>query len=265
MRYSARMINTEARRHGGIQNEELRIKNGSARRCRQRSGHSEFLILNSEFLGTLVLASALLLIVAIPGSAGKKPKGAPLARLPNRSAEIADLALPNPAQKCQNWAWAAVVEAILQAQQVPLKQNFWVQKVNGSEICVEALPTPQALGRAIDGRYVLDDGRKMRLQSRYFGGAPTTPDDVIAPLRQGTPLLLFWNERAFLLRAVVYDEYIYPNGQRMFQIMEMKLLDPLAPPRQREVSFVNGRDDPAEILGILQVTVIPEDPMPWQR
>ena len=208
---------------------------------------------------------ALLLAPAISASAGKKPKGVPLARLPERAAEIAKLALPAPAQKCQNWAWAVALEVMLQAQAVALKQNFWVQKVNGSEICWDAPPTLRGLARAIDGRYVLDDGRKIRLQSRYYEGAPTIPDDVIAPLRQGTPLLVFWKNRALVLRAVIYDEYIYPNGQRMFEIREMKLLDPLAPAKQREVSFVNGRDDPADISGVFQVTVIPEKTMPWQR
>ncbi len=207
----------------------------------------------------------LLLVLTAPASAGKKPKGAPLARLPGQSAEIAKLAVSNPAQKCQNWAWAVAIETMLQAQKVPLKQNFWVQKVNGSEICVDGLPALEVLAHAISGRYVLEDGRKVRLESSYMSGAPTTPDDLIAPLRQGKPLLLFWKAHAFVLCAVVYDEYIYPNGQRMFQIQEMKLLDPLAPAKQRELSFVNGRDDPAEILGIFQVTAIPEEPMPWQR
>lgn len=208
----------------------------------------------------------ILLVLTLPAGAGKKSKGGiPLVRLPDKSAEIANVTLSKPAQSCQNWAWAVAVEAILEAQKVPLKQNFWVQKVNGSEICVDVLPAPELLARAIDGPYVLDDGSKVRLESRYFAGPPAAPDDLIAPLRQGMPLLLFWKGRALLLRAVVYDEYVYPNGQHTFEIREIKFLDPLAPAKQPDVSFVNGRDDPADISGVLQVTVIPETPMPWQR
>jgi hypothetical protein len=243
MRYSARML-------GG--NSSARTSNRKRRKGAQRNFVS-------------LLCVLCVLCGSGPAGAGKKPpKGAPLTRLPGKSAEIANLALPAPAQKCQNWAWAVAIETMLQAQNVPLKQNFWVQKVNGSEICVDALPAPDLLARAIDGRYVLDDGRKVRLESRYFA-APITPDDLIAPVRQGTPLLLFWNARAFVLRGLVFDEYIYPNGQRMFEIREIKLLDPLAPAKQRELSFLNGRDDPAELSGVFLVIVIPETPMPWQR
>jgi hypothetical protein len=197
-------------------------------------------------------------------AADKKPRGVPLTRLAGKTAEIADAAMPAPAQSCENWGWAVTIETMLKAQKVPLKQNFWVQKVSGSEICVDAPPAPDVLVHAINGHYVLDDGRKVRLESRYSAGPPTTPDDLIGPVLRGVPLLLSWKGRALLLRAVVYDEYIYPNGQRMFEIREMKLLDPLTPAKHREVSFVNGSDDPAEIAGVLQVIVIPEDPMFWR-
>jgi hypothetical protein len=123
----------------------------------------------------------------------------------------------------------------------------------------------EALAKVIDGAYVLDDGRHVRLESRYISGAPTIPDDLIAPLRLGHPVLLFWKSRALVVRAATYDEYIYPNGQRMFQIKEIKLVDPLLTGKQREFSFVNGRDNPADIGGVFHVVVVPEKQLPWQR
>jgi hypothetical protein len=210
-------------------------------------------------LTVLTLLSALI----VPATAGKKPKGAPLVRLPDQHAEVAHLTLAKPAQQCENWAWAVGLEAILEAQQVSLKQTFWVQKANGGELCIDAPPGLARLANVVDGQYVLDDGRKIRLQSRYLVGAPTIPDDIIAPIRQGVPIVLFWKWRALVVRSVVYDEYIYPNGQRMFEIREMRLLDPLVPAKEREVSFVNGRDDPADISGVFQVTVIPDQAVRW--
>lgn len=207
----------------------------------------------------------LLATLALPLYADKKPKTAPLMRLPNQSVELKAFWLPTPVQKCTNWAWAVAVEAMLKSQQVAIKQNDWVQKANYGEVCIDTAPALEALAKVIDGAYVLDDGRHVRLESRYILGAPTIPDDLIAPLRQGLPVLLFWKSRALVVRAATYDEYIYPNGQRMFQIKELKLVDPLLTGKQRELSFVNGRDDPADIGGVFHVVVVPEKQFPWQR
>ncbi len=201
--------------------------------------------------------------LALPLYSEKKPKGAPLMRLPDQTVELTAFWLPTPVQKCTNWAWAVAVEAMLKSQQVTIKQNAWVQKANYGEVCIDTAPSMAALAKVIDGAYVLDDGRHVRLESRYISGAPTIPDDLIAPLRLGHPVLLFWKSRALVVRAAIYDEYIYPNGQRMFQIKEIKLVDPLLTGKLREFSFVNGRDDPAEIGGIFHVVVIPDQQQKW--
>jgi hypothetical protein len=212
-----------------------------------------------------LLIFPLLAALALPLYSDKQPKGAPLMRLLDQTVELTTFWLPTPLQKCTNWAWAVAVEAMLKSQQVAIKQNAWVQKANYGEVCIDAVPKLEALAKVIDGAYVLDDGRHVRLESRYISGAPTVPDDLIAPLRLGQPVLLFWKSRALVVRAATYDEYIYPNGQRMFQIKEMKLVDPLLTGKQREFSFVNGRDDPADIGGVFHVVVVPEKQFPWQR
>jgi hypothetical protein len=116
----------------------------------------------------------------------------------------------------------------------------------------------------VDGTYVMSDGRKVRLETCVTSGAPM-PDDAVIPLRRHRPVLLFWRGRAYVLRAVTYDEYIYPNGQRMFQLREMKLLDPLLRGKAAEIGFVNGRDDPGEISGVVSIEVVPITPTSWQR
>jgi hypothetical protein len=213
------------------------------------------------FRRALILCS--LLALALPLAAGKKSTGASLVRLPEQTAELKALWLPTPVQKCTNWAWAAAVEAMLKSQQVTIKQNAWVVKADLGEVCIDAAPTMEKLARVVEGAYVLDDGRHVRLQARYVSGAPRLPDDLILPVRQGRPVLLFWRSRALVVRAVVYDEYIYPNNQRLFQIKEIRLVDPLLTGKQREVSFVNGRDDPGELGGIFLVVVIPDKVQSW--
>ncbi len=209
-------------------------------------------------------ALILALLLALPLAAGKKPKGVPMARLPEQTIDIPSLSLPGAAQPCTNYAWAVAVETMLRAQNVPLDQHYWVQKANGGELCIEPAPNLERLTRALNGNYTLNDGRKVKLETQIILGAPTNPDEAIASLKQGVPLLVFWKSRAYVLRGVIYDEYVYPNGQRLYEVKELRMLDPLAPPKQSEVSFVNGTDDPADIAALVFVTATPISPQPWQ-
>ena len=204
-----------------------------------------------------------LLALAVPLAAKKKPKGAPLMKLPEQTLELKHFAAATPAQKCTNWAWAVAVEAMLRAQNVPLDQRFWVTKVNYGEICVDAAPDLDQLVKAVNGSYILNDGRHVTLQAALVAGS-LDPDSIILPLRRGLPVLMLWKGRAFLLRGAVFDEYIYPNNQRMFQVRELKLLDPLATGKDRDVSFLNGRDNPADVAGLLSVTATPVERQSWQ-
>lgn len=230
---------------------------------------------------TSLAVAALAMAVFLP-AAGKKIKGVPLAKRPNQVAEIADVALTPAGQSCVNWAWAAVLESVLRQQQVDLAQTFWVRKMNGGDICLDrplivhesgrrAAPSdiqPQdleALADAITGSYTLDSGRKFNLVARSSPGLPEEPNALIAEARAGRPILLFWRNRAYLLYSIVYDEYIYPTGQRMFITRELKLLDPLASAEKQKVSFMVGEDNPAEIEGVVQVTATPIEGTKWMR
>lgn len=204
------------------------------------------------------------LLLAIPLAADKKPKGAPLAKLPEQTVTVSRMELPKAAQLCTNYAWAVAVETMLRAQNVPLDQHFWVQKANGGEVCIDPAPDLERLARTLNGTYVLNDGRKIKLEAQVILGAPGIPDDAIAPLKHGVPLLIFWKSRAYILRGAIYDEYIYPNGQRMYQVLELRMLDPLGTDKQREVSFVNGTDDPADISAVVYVTATDLAAQPWQ-
>jgi hypothetical protein len=203
---------------------------------------------------------ALLLLLTLPLSADKKHKGMPMTRLPGLKAEIASLKLPEVTQKCTNYAWAVAVGAMLKAQDVPLDQDFWVQKANGGDLCIESLPSLESFTHTIDGSYTLDNGRRVKLKTTVIEGAPNIPDDALAPLKHGIPVLVFWNSRAYVLQGAVYDEFIYPNGQLMYLIRELKMIDPLAPPKERAVSFVNGTDDPAGISALIYVSATT---IPW--
>ena len=214
------------------------------------------------------LAFAVLLIVALsaPSPAAKKKKGIPLLVNPGITAELPAPPAAGASQKCENWAWAASVETILRSEGVALDQHYWVQKSDGGEICLETLAPLEQISRLITGEYVLDDGSKARLEARYTLGAPANLDSVILGLRAGHPALLVWREHAYILYGVVYDEYVSPTGHRLFDIRELKLVDPFyAAGDQRLVSFLRDRDDPAEIGGTLEISTTHILPTDWMH
>ena len=212
-----------------------------------------------------MFARAVIAVILASAPCVAQKKGAPIYKLPQKTVVMEDLKIATPAQPCTNYAVAVAIEAMLKLQQVPLDQHFWVQRLNGGELCVDALPDLDRLTRLVAGAYTLDDGRKINLEVQAIAGSPTSPDQAIGPLSKNLPMLLFWKSRAFVLRGIVYDEYFYPNGQRMYQIRELKMFDPLASAKEREVSFVNGTDDPAEITGLVFVSAAAAPSLPWIR
>src|SRR5690348_9995105 len=124
---------------------------------------------------SLGLLAAVAIMAASPAWSAKK-RGAPLQLVPDQHAEIADLLVPPAAQDCFNWSWAAGIEAMLRAQKVEsLPQSYFIRKLYPGDLCVDEAVDFERLGRAVDGEYVVDAGRKVRLESRFTPGPPTIP------------------------------------------------------------------------------------------
>ena len=159
-------------------------------------------------------------------------------------------------QNCKNWALAAGLETMLGLQNVPLDQSFWVMRLNGGELCVDDLPTIEALARVMNKEFVLDDGRHVRLEVRYVPGAPINVDAVIANLKVQQLSLLLWHSHPYYLTGVTYDEHFGTEGkQHYFALKELRLADTF--PKQPAITFQRGRDNPGEITGMLSILVLP--------
>ena len=203
------------------------------------------------------LALFIVLLAALPVSAGKKKIGHMLK--PGQTADLASLPTVVAKQNCDNWAWAATLEAMLRMQGAVLDQTMWITRLNGGEVCLPSAGNWEDLQRTLERTYyVLDDGRKLRLEPRFVPGAPTVPDDLILAVRRGEPRMLVWRGHAYLLAGVVYDESIGSNGSREFEITNLKLLDPCASvgSPQRLVTFTRDKDNAAEIDGVFSVRVV---------
>jgi hypothetical protein len=195
----------------------------------------------------------LVLVAGAPSCSKKDPKLPGVVARPPQTDEITNLPVVEAVQPCPNWAWAAGLEMLLNAQGVRLEQRHWVLKANGGEVCVARL-SPEELVRVIDGDYALESGRKIRLTGRWQSGA-IAPDDVIMAARRKRPVMLFWHGHPYVAYGAVYNEFIASTGHRMFEISEIKLYDPAGVGDLRYVSFQRGRDDVADIQGIMDVEV----------
>ncbi len=199
--------------------------------------------------------------LSVGASAGKKkPNSAPLLARPNQTVEITGLQVPTPAQKCENWGWAAGLEMMLRLQGVRnFDQRYWITKLTGGELCLDQLESLEELAQLIDGEYVIGVNQKVQLKTRYLNGAPQVLDDLIVALRRGEPSQFFWNGRAYVVVGITYDEYIAPNNARIFMVKEIKLLDPLASEdsTERYLSFVRERDSAGDVAGMMSVQATP--------
>jgi len=210
------------------------------------------------------LITLVLLLLASPVLARKKSKYELLTR-PDQTVEMEGARMVRAQQKCENWAWAAALESALALQSVALDQRYWVRKAYGGEICLSSRGELANLERAVNGEYSLDNGRKLRLQLNFAPGAPTGIDELIARTRTRQPTILVWKGHSYLVAGITYQEQLNNRGQRYFVARELKLLDPYTGPAslagsgekpgEGASSFVNGRDDPAEIDGVLTVTI----------
>src|SRR5215813_1534783 len=87
---------------------------------------------------------------------------------PDQTADLSSgVKMVTAKQNCENWALAAGVETMLQLQKVALDQNFWVMRLNGGELCLDKLPTIDALSQVVNKEFVLDDGRHVRLETHF--------------------------------------------------------------------------------------------------
>lgn len=205
-------------------------------------------------------AVAVVVLICLP-LLGDKKKAIPMQMRPKQHAELPALPAVVAKQKCGNWSWAAAFETMLRMQGVgaPLDQAYFITRLNGGEACMDSPGDWENVIRALTrDYYVLYNGRKLRLEPRFVAGPPTAPDDLIMGLRRNLPPMLILRGRAYLLTGVSYDEFIAPNGARMFQVTELKLMDPYAPADkpERYVTFDRAKDDANEIDGVFTVRVL---------
>ena len=206
----------------------------------------------------LLVLPIFLAAVGVWAGNAKKPAVNPmLVKKPPQTAEIAALVVPKPKQACPNWAWAAAVQLMLEQQQTTgFDQEYWVMKSAGGELCIEQPVDLERLKRWIDGEYVLNDGSHAEFDATITPGAPQDVSYFVNLLQKGRTAMVLWQGRPCVLKAIEYDEYIYPNGQRTFEARKLTIIDPLA---KSPIVFDKTKDGIADLGGVFEVKVGPVD------
>jgi hypothetical protein len=202
---------------------------------------------------TRVIALALLLTV--PALAGSKKPLPTLVKKPPQTIEIPNLEAPQPKQPCANWAWAAAVQLMLEKQKVTdYPQTYWVLKSAPGEVCIETPVDLAQLKQWIDGNYKLMDGTDAHFEAMVIAGAPQDVGYLVRLLREGIPPMIVYEGHPLILQALEYDEYIYPNDQRMFEARKLTMIDAVA---KKPIIFEKGKDNIDDLGGVLEIKVGP--------
>jgi hypothetical protein len=202
----------------------------------------------------------LLLLLSLPLFAGKKKGMGVMYRKSGQKVEIANAAasLSTAHKKCENYAWAAIVETMMHVQQVGLKQEDWAVRTSHGDRCYPSLDDYAQRADALGGDYTLDGGRKVRIHADY---AAPQPAAMIYSLQLGRPLMVVWQGRPYLLYGMVYDELIHSSGKANdFVVREIHLLDAALAqndPKRLVVVKQDGDDDAmiTGLAGVMSVSV----------
>lgn len=126
--------------------------------------------------------------------------------------DFCEVGIPNivmtPAQQCEQWCWAASIQAIFQLHNHSIDQKRIVQKLFNGLVCAPAT-NPQMFA-AINGPWVDDSGQPFTAQTDVlydpiFGIArPDALNMMINDLKNGNPLINGALGHATIITAIRY-------------------------------------------------------------
>lgn len=182
--------------------------------------------------------------------------------VPDQSVKVEKVPEVNAAQHCENYALAADLEAMLRQQHAPISQNQIADRIWSGK-CLESPPELEQTKHALEGDYVLDDGRHVRVEATFTNSLPTTPEPFLLPLMNGQTYVLYWRQHAYLLVGALWDETVTSGQQKVFHFREFTLLDPFQRGDKRTVTVDVAKDGLSEFGGTFQVKVTEAKPSEW--
>ncbi len=166
------------------------------------------------------------------------------------------------AQPCNNFSFAAALAAVLGHENAEIKQDYWVDKLYAGGVCLDEIGNMDDLARKIAGEYVLDDGRRVEVSLEYFPGVPVNVSSLLVPILNDETLMVFVDGHADVLVGAMWDEYLSKRGERMIDLKELHLLDPL---QNKKVILDAAGDDIAKMTGFARVKAVEVNQQYWPK
>lgn len=158
-------------------------------------------------------------------------------------------------EPCNNFSWAAALSAALASQNAQIDSDLWMAKYYGGSVCLEEMGSPDDLIRKAEGEHILDDGRHVQLALQYFAGLPSNASAFLVPILTDEVMIVFVDRHADLLIGATWDEYLSQRGEKMIDLKELHLLDPLHSGDDQKVALDMTGDEASKITGFMRVKV----------
>ncbi len=182
--------------------------------------------------------------------------------LPDQSVKVPDVPEVHAVQRCENYALAADLEAMLRQQNAPISQDAIADKI-WSGACLDSPPDLEQVKRRLEDEYILADGRRVRVEAKVMSALPSAPEPFLLPLFHGETYVLYWRNHAYLLVSVLWDETNFYGAGRIFHFRQFTLLDPFETGEKRTVTVDVAKNGLSEFGGTLQVKVTEDKPSQW--
>jgi len=167
--------------------------------------------------------------------------------------EVKDPPTVHATQNCPNYSFVAALEGALAYQKVDLKQDTWADKYYGGSLCLDEIGKMDDIIRKTEGEYTLDDGRKVELKLQYFPGVPSNTSALLVPILTDEVQIVFIDGRAELVTGAMWDDWQSRRGERVVELKELHLLDPLLDTDRQRVVLDGSKGEFSKITGFMKV------------
>ena len=114
------------------------------------------------------------------------------------------------------------------------------------------------LSARLQGKYELDDGRRITVTADYVPASSITSSALLLPLLKNQASLVAWKSHLYVLDGAFYDEIQSSEEGRIFEIHKLYLLDLRFSDAHRETAFERKTVDSNELQALLILKVTPQ-------